>query len=60
VEKGSSNSNSTTKLAALQGHHVTGPGSASKHRPTGGIEALYHLLLRVDLTDWWSSGKVKG
>ncbi|KAF8894369.1 gamma-tubulin complex, DGRIP91/SPC98 component protein [Gymnopilus junonius] len=23
-------------------------------RPTGGLEALYHLLIRIDLTDWWS------
>lgn len=23
-------------------------------RSTGGLEALYHLLVRIDLTDWWS------
>ncbi|KJA27578.1 hypothetical protein HYPSUDRAFT_62653 [Hypholoma sublateritium FD-334 SS-4] len=23
-------------------------------RPTGGVDALYHLLTRLDLTDWWS------
>ncbi|KDR74981.1 hypothetical protein GALMADRAFT_69458 [Galerina marginata CBS 339.88] len=23
-------------------------------RPVGGLEALYHLLIRIDFTDWWS------
>ncbi|KAH9484896.1 hypothetical protein JR316_0001798 [Psilocybe cubensis] len=25
------------------------------HAPTGGLEALYHLLVRIDLTSWWSN-----
>ncbi|KAJ3508339.1 hypothetical protein NLJ89_g5811 [Agrocybe chaxingu] len=25
-----------------------------RRRSTGGLDALYHLLVRIDLTDWWS------
>jgi hypothetical protein len=31
--------------------------TGGSQRPTGGVEALCHLLLRLDLTDWWSSRK---
>ena len=30
---------------------VSGGG---ERRPLGGIDALYHLLLCLDLNDWWS------
>lgn len=25
-------------------------------RPSGGAETLYHLLIRLDLGDWWANG----
>ncbi|EFI28230.1 hypothetical protein CC1G_14255 [Coprinopsis cinerea okayama7 len=30
-----------------------------ENRPTGGAVALYHLLLRLDLGDWWAKGKLE-
>lgn len=26
-------------------------------RPTGGLDALYHLLVRLTLNDWWTEGQ---
>ena len=31
--------------------------AAGIRRPTGGLDALYHLLIRLDLGDWWSKTK---
>jgi hypothetical protein len=25
-------------------------------RPPGGAESLYHLLMRLDLGEWWADG----
>ncbi|KAF4620414.1 hypothetical protein D9613_000179 [Agrocybe pediades] len=44
VEKGPSSSSSPLFIAPSDGGH----------RPTGGLEALHHLLLRIDLRDWWN------
>ncbi|KAF9473401.1 gamma-tubulin complex, DGRIP91/SPC98 component protein [Pholiota conissans] len=53
----------TTFMKVLKGLVDKGPSSSTlafelysggERRPTGGVEALYHLLLRLDLTDWWS------
>jgi len=30
---------------------------AGIRRPMGGLDALYHLLIRLDLSDWWSKTK---
>ncbi|KAF9526505.1 Spc98 family-domain-containing protein [Crepidotus variabilis] len=29
--------------------------NSGNRRPTGGLDALYHLLIRLDLTDWWGA-----
>jgi len=44
VDKGSSSSTLPVFIASGDGGH----------RPTGGLEALHHLLLRIDITDWWN------
>jgi hypothetical protein len=31
--------------------------AAGIRRPVGGLDALYHLLIRLDLSDWWSKIK---
>ncbi|PPR01645.1 hypothetical protein CVT24_001621 [Panaeolus cyanescens] len=31
------------------------PGAT--RRPTGGLDALYHLLVRLTLNDWWTEGQ---
>ena len=28
--------------------------AGGRRRPTGGLDALYHLLTRLDLTEWWT------
>ena len=28
--------------------------AGGRRRPTGGLDGLYHLLTRVDLTEWWT------
>ena len=33
--------------------------AGGRRRPTGGIDALHHLLVRLDLTDWWSKSTNK-
>lgn len=31
----------------------------SRRQAIGGLDALYHLLIRLDLTDWWSTRRFK-
>lgn len=53
----------TTLTKVLKGLVDKGPSSSrslvdvsggGERRPLGGIDALYHLLLCLDLNDWWS------
>ncbi|KAG6828692.1 hypothetical protein H0H92_007054 [Tricholoma furcatifolium] len=32
-------------------------GAETPHRPTGGTDALYHLLIRLDFGNWWLTGR---
>ncbi|KAF8149545.1 Spc98 family-domain-containing protein [Crassisporium funariophilum] len=32
---------------------IDASAGGGRRRPTGGHDALYHLLIRLDLTDWW-------
>lgn len=31
--------------------------AAGAQKPTGGTAALHHLLVRLDLGEWWAQGK---
>jgi hypothetical protein len=51
------------QMKALKGLVEKGPGAVSNvpmevgtgaQIPTGGMAALAHLLMRLDLGDWWS------
>ena len=44
------------------GSSIGGVGSSQKggeglRKSTGGMDALYHLYIRLDLGEWWSSSK---
>ncbi|KAF9010717.1 gamma-tubulin complex, DGRIP91/SPC98 component protein [Cyathus striatus] len=36
---------------------LVNPLPTEERKPTGGAEALYHLLVRLDPTDWWSKSR---
>ncbi|KAF8971184.1 gamma-tubulin complex, DGRIP91/SPC98 component protein [Flammula alnicola] len=48
VLKGLVDKSPSSSILSLETYSGTG------RRPTGGLDALYHLLVRLDLTDWWS------
>jgi hypothetical protein len=48
VDKGST----TSKLQLEAAMRETSEGDS--RRPPGGPESLYHLLIRLDLGEWWS------
>ncbi|TFK25244.1 hypothetical protein FA15DRAFT_703942 [Coprinopsis marcescibilis] len=54
-----------TLAKVLKGLVDKGPSSSKwpvdvqvgENKPTGGMVGLYHLLLRLDLGEWWASGR---
>jgi hypothetical protein len=32
---------------------------SDSRRPPGGAECLYHLLIRLDLGEWWADGQTR-
>lgn len=54
VLKGLVDKNVSASRVPLQGSL---PGSDMARRPVGGADALHHLLMRLDLGEWWSVAK---
>jgi hypothetical protein len=52
VLKGLVDKNVSSSRAPLQGSL---PGGDLTRRPVGGTDALHHLLMRLDLGEWWST-----
>lgn len=54
VLKGLVDKNTSASKISTQG--PSSPGGDMRN-PTGGADALYHLLIRLDISNWWSSHK---